>query len=83
MRAWLAAVQPVQGGDLACLRQGRIVEDGVAQILDRSAVVDEDLADVDELRLPVEQKMATVRPIFAAATAAFCPAGPLPMTTRS
>ena len=97
MRTWRAAVQPVQGGDLACLRQGRIVEDGVAQILDRSAVVDEDLADVDELRralpehvdpeelarLPVEQKMATVRPIFAAAIAALWPAGPLPMTTRS
>ena len=69
--AWLAAVQP--------------------------AVVDEDLADVDELRraltdrvdpeelarLPVEQEMATVRPIFAAAIAAFWPAAPLPMTTRS
>ena len=75
----------------------RQVEDGVAQILDRSAVVDEGLADVDELRralpehvdpeevarLPVEQELATVRPIFAAAIAAFWPAGPLPMTTRS
>ena len=76
MRAWLAAVQPVQGGDLACLRQGRIVEDGVAQILDRSAVVDEDLADVDELRralpgdvdpeelacLPMEQELEHTAP---------------------
>jgi len=40
--------------------------------------------DPEELaRLPVEQELATVRPIFAAAIAAFWPAGPLPMTTRS
>jgi hypothetical protein len=41
--AWLAAVRPVERGDLVCLRQGRVVEDGISQILDRSAVVDEDL----------------------------------------
>ena len=75
MRTGLAAVQPVEGGDLVCLRQGRIVEDGVAQVLDRAAVVDGDLADVDELRRAL--------PALAAAIATFWPAGPLPMTTRS
>jgi hypothetical protein len=74
-RVSLAAVQPVEGCDLVRLRQGRKVEDGVAQVLDRAAVVDEDLADVDELR--------RAQPAFAAAIAAFWPAGPLPMTTRS
>jgi hypothetical protein len=75
MLAWRAAVQPVEGCDLVCLRQGRVVEDGVAQVLDRSCVIDEDLADVGELRRAL--------PVFAAAIAAFWPAGPLPMTTRS
>lgn len=75
VRARLAAVQPVEGCDLVRLRQGRIVEDGLAQELARAAVVDQDLADVDALRRAL--------PAFAAAIAAFWPAGPLPMTTRS
>src|SRR5215470_5246224 len=46
---WLQPVQPVEPGHLVRLGHRRIVEDGVAEVVDRAAEGEHGLADMDDL----------------------------------
>jgi hypothetical protein len=56
-RGPLQPVQAIQSGDPVGLGEGRIVEDRVAEILDRSAKGEDGLSDMDDLRRAVADRV--------------------------
>ena len=55
-------VQTIQSGDFVRFRQSGVVEDGIAEILNRPSHREDNLADVHNLRGPVPDHVHTQQP---------------------